>query len=233
MVTLRNLLQDEEQDQKAVDEMLAIADNDSDYTPSVVAKSPPAGDLSPVEGHDDVPAVGDHDGSSVLVPVNAESGDDPLAGVDVGSVPMDDVVMPPPPAAPSAVEPAEHPAEAPAPAEYPDDTPLAAFAPAPVRPAAAAVPEHRGPRAASQHALTWTDVRCVHCNAITGQFKYSPGPARHDEQDPPTWYMRVKKDGVWPSKGQNFRRRHVSVVGQSDRFCREWILENRHCCRGG
>ena len=105
--------------------------------------------------------------------------------------------------------------------DCPDDPPAPILhPPAPDRPAAA-------PR---YHMLSWEDVTCPDCNAICGQFKFSPGPGRRDGADPPTWIMRVRQpDGSWPSKGPCFHRRVVHLV--ADNYPERWISENKRCCR--
>ena len=111
--------------------------------------------------------------------------------------------------------------------EYPDDTPLEALRP---RVAAPEAPAERGPRAAAAYALVWTDVTCNSCHQVCGQFKFSPGPSRHANQDPPTWFMRVKENDTWPSAGPNFRRRLAKIIGDSEEYCKTWIQSNRKCC---
>lgn len=127
--------------------------------------------------------------------------------------------------APAAPEVLAAPAEVPA---APAAPPPAALAAPP--PAAPAVPSVSG-AAPRIHELSWTDVVCPRCNTVTGQFKYSPGPLRGVAKDPPTWVMRAKTiGGTWPVQGKFFHRRVAHLVGDSDRYCREWIHKNRNCC---
>ena len=80
--------------------------------------------------------------------------------------------------------------------------------------------------------LIWEDVRCPRCGRIAGQFKFAPGPQRRGEKDPPTWFMRVPNEqGKWTTSGSNFSRRQTHIVGESDRYPKEWIDKNRRCCR--
>lgn len=89
--------------------------------------------------------------------------------------------------------------------EYPDDMPLSALAPR----------VERGPRAPQRaHAIQWEIVRCSHCGAVAGQVKLDPGPGGRDG---PTWNMRVKlSNGQWAEKAPLFRKRRVSVFGETD-----------------
>ena len=84
------------------------------------------------------------------------------------------------------------------------------------------------PRRPLHHYLHWQTTECPDCRKPNGQFKYDPAPGLRDE---PTWHMRVMTtEGVWPTKGHQYRRRHASVVGDSDAFAKQWILENNTCC---
>ena len=84
------------------------------------------------------------------------------------------------------------------------------------------------PRRPLNHFLRWQTTECPDCRKPNGQFKYDPAPGLRDE---PTWHMRVMTtEGVWPTKGHQYRRRHASQVGDSDAFAKQWILENKTCC---
>ena len=74
----------------------------------------------------------------------------------------------------------------------------------------------------------WHDVWCSRCLVKAGQIKLDPGPG---SRDPPTWYMRTRiSKNQWATGGQYFSRRTVTVVGETDEFCKKWILDNQLCC---
>ena len=206
--------------------------------PMAVDGAPPADIAPPIDGgvapgadhlSDDLAGAAD-----VAVPPPGGAGAADVAVPPPGGAGAADVAMPPPrPARAAAAGAADLAPPLPPPAEdpFPDDMPLQALIGA--RPDHGAAPAAaRGPRAAAAYSLTWTDVRCRNCNQICGQLKFSPGPSRGDRKDPPTWFMRVKTfGGVWPMNGPDFRRRCTSVFGDTDTLTRDWIQDNRHCCR--
>ena len=84
------------------------------------------------------------------------------------------------------------------------------------------------PRRPPHRYLHWQTTECPDCRRPNGQFKYDPAPGLRDE---PTWHMRVMTtEGVWPTKGHQYRRRHASQVGDSEDFAKQWIWENKTCC---
>ena len=114
----------------------------------------------------------------------------------------------------------------------PDDTPLAdllpqqaAAVPAAVEEGIAAAPNPVRPR---RPPNVWVEHACPHCGKPAGQTKYDPHPG---SRDPPCWFMRVwLQDGTLPNQGRFFRRRSVTVVGDSDEFAINWVVTNRKCC---
>ena len=108
--------------------------------------------------------------------------------------------------------------------------PDSVVAEAPPRPACA-------PRAGPfQEAVQWTVISCPHCNTICGQIKLVPNPGTRDE---PTWSMRVRQDGEWPSKGRFFKRRLARLInddpddGNNPEGARTWVMQMKTCCDAG
>ena len=132
----------------------------------------------------------------------------------------------------------------------PDDTPLEMFLPGaalgkrdldldqdqdsvpppPPRPNPDDAEQPRQPRRPG-YVGVFMDVPCSQCGNVAGQIKLDPGPGGRDKK---TWFMRVKEaDGSrWADKFPKFRRRVVTVFGETDAKPKEWVQENRHCCRG-
>lgn len=135
------------------------------------------------------------------------------------------------------LEPSSGSKEQPQPAEVPDDTPLEMLLPgARFGGGSQAVPADVAahpaqPRTSRDYVGTWTDVLCSQCGNVAGQIKLDPGPAG---RDPKTWFMRVKEDDgiTWGHKYPKFRRRVVTIFGDTDKKPKEWVQENRHCCPG-
>ena len=122
-----------------------------------------------------------------------------------------------------------------------DAAPDAVVSEAPPRPERADANQEpaRAPRAGPfQEVVQRTDISCPHCNTICGQIKLVPNPGTRDE---PTWSMRVKQDGEWPTKGRFFRRRLARLInddpddGNNPEGARKWVMQMqmKTCCDAG
>ena len=119
--------------------------------------------------------------------------------------------------------------------------PDAVVAEAPPRPERAAADANQEPACAPragpfQEVVHWTDISCPHCNTICGQIKLVPNTGTRDE---PTWSMRVKQDGEWPSKGRFFKRRLERLInddpddGNNPEGAKKWVMQMKTCCDTG
>ena len=108
-----------------------------------------------------------------------------------------------------------------------DAAPVDVAAPIVVAPVAVVAPIDAAPvepRRPPHQYMHWQTTECPDCRKPNGQFKYDPAPGLRDE---PTWHMRVMTtEGVWPTKGHQYRRRHASIVGDSIAFAKQCILQN-------
>ena len=208
----------------AIQDLVAPDDGPESERPPVAFEEPvsPAYSYSPsVLNTLPRPDDGNHDMNLGEAAESRHDAESPASSPPSIDAPPD--AHPPPPDVPHLADGVERPDGWP---DDLDDLPLERLLPP-----AAPVPGVRGPRAPAAMSLTWTDVQCESCHQIAGQLKYNPGPSRNEDTDPPTWFMRVKDGGSWPSKGPYFKRRLARIVGDSDQFCRNWIRENRTCCQ--